>query len=134
LALQNGKQFAVTTELQDALREVEGSLQQRQLEQQQLGEHGGHRERQRRELNWKKELEDRLKDVGNAMQQNAPEPHHLIGGAMVGIGTWMMYIGGGATALLAADDVTGVGVLDDPLMVGTGALFALGGILVWAGN
>lgn len=41
-------------------------------------------------------------------------------------GVGLIIVGGVATAVLLADDATGIGALDDPLMVGTGGLAAKG--------
>lgn len=49
------------------------------------------------------------------------------------LGAYLMYIGGVGSAVLVADDGTIIGVIDDPLLVGTGGIFLLGGGLYFFG-
>lgn len=84
----------------------------------------GHRERLRREQDWARKLRNRLAQLSRV----------TIGASLAAIGTEMMVIGVAGTAVLVADDVTVIGVADDPLIVVTGGVFIAGGVAVLAGE
>jgi|GEM_PF-5857355 len=54
-----------------------------------------------------------------------------ISGWDIAAGIGLVIVGGVATAILAADDTTGIGVLDDPLMAGTGGMVVKGLTMVF---
>jgi len=84
----------------------------------------GHRERLRREEEWARKLQNRLAQLSRV----------TIGASLVAIGAEVMVIGGGGTAVLVADDLTVIGVADDPLIIVTGGVFVVGGVIVLAGE
>lgn len=84
----------------------------------------GHRERLRREREWARKLGNRIAQLSSV----------TIGASLVAIGAEMMIIGGAGTAVLVADDVTVIGVADDPLIIVTGGVFVVGGVVVLAGE
>jgi hypothetical protein len=54
-------------------------------------------------------------------------------GACVGVGAYLMYIGGAGSAIIVADDATIIGVVDDPFLVLTGGIFVIGGGMAYFG-
>ena len=49
------------------------------------------------------------------------------------IGAYMVYAGTVGSGVILADDVTVIGVADDPLLVVTGGIGIIGGVLIWFG-
>lgn len=50
------------------------------------------------------------------------------------VGAALMWIGATGTGVLVADDATGVGVADDVLIIGTGGIYVIGGIICYFGG
>lgn len=114
--------------VQDALDAIEESIGYRQDEITDPNAdpdlEPGHRERLRCEQEWARKLRNRLAQLSRV----------TIGASLVAIGVEVMIIGGGGTAVLIADDVTVIGVADDPLIIVTGGVFVVGGVIVLAGE
>jgi len=53
---------------------------------------------------------------------------------LVGIGTQMVAVGTAGSAILVADDITGIGVVDDPLLIVTGGVVVVGGAVIAVGG
>lgn len=57
-----------------------------------------------------------------------------VGGAIAAAGVKIMAAGVAGSAVLAADDVTIIGVADDPLLIVTGGVVVVGGVFVAVGG
>lgn len=114
--------------VQDALNAIEESIRNRLNEITHPNAdpdlEPGHRERLRREQEWARKLRNRLAQLSRV----------TIGASLVAIGAEMMVIGGAGTAILVADDLTVIGVANDPLIIVTGGVFVVGGLVVLAGE
>ena len=62
---------------------------------------------------------------------NPPTPNQVAGGTMVAVGGWLIATGTTGSAILIADNVTVVGVADDPALIITGGMVVAGGIILW---
>lgn len=110
--------------VEDAIDAIEESLRNRKEQIERLGEDGGHRNRIRIEEEWLRKLNNRhtaLLKVG-------------IGAGMIGVGGTMITAGVGGSAVLIADDLTVIGVADDPLLIITGGTIVAGGVVVGVGG
>ena len=114
--------------VQDALDAIEESIRNRNKEITDPNANPdlepGHRERLRREHEWARKLRNRLAQLSRV----------TLGATLVAVGAEMIVVGGATTGILVADDVTVIGVADDPLIVVTGGVFVVGGITVIAGE
>jgi len=69
---------------------------------------------------------DKQKRQENSKSKKKKKNKSEVRGMDIVKGVGLIIVGGILTAVLIADDATGIGVLDDPLIVGTGAMVARG--------
>jgi len=60
-----------------------------------------------------------------------PNPKKVAGFSLAAIGGTMVMVGVSGSAVLVADDTTVIGVVDDPLIVVTGAIGLIGGLILY---